>query len=59
MAGRGGIFKKRESVLLVIVPVDEYYGFKHIIKRLDPDAFVLTSDCYYATGAYKKDYIPF
>jgi len=59
IVNKRGIFTKKEGVLLAIVPVDEYYGFKHLLKKLDPNVFILTSDCYYTTGAYKKNYIPF
>jgi len=59
IVSKGGIFTKKEEVLMVIVPVDEYYGFKHLLKKIDPGVFILTSDCYYTTGARKKNYIPF
>jgi len=59
IVSKGGIFTKKEEILMVILPVDEYYGFKHLIKDLDPAAFILTSDCYHVKGGYKKNYIPF
>lgn len=46
-------------VLLVIVPTDKYYGFKHIIKNMDNKAFILTINCYGVTGGYKKQLISF
>jgi uncharacterized membrane-anchored protein YitT (DUF2179 family) len=59
MNGNGGIFTKRDSTLLVIVPFNMYYGFKHKILDYDPDAFILTHDCYAVSGGYKKHIIPF
>jgi len=59
MASKGGIFTNSQEVLLVIVPSDEYYGFKHMIKRIDQASFVLTADCYAVSGGHKKQLIPF
>ncbi|MDD2409336.1 MAG: YitT family protein [Bacilli bacterium] len=50
---------KNVPVLLVIVPTDKYYGFKHAIKNMDNKAFILTINCYGVTGGYKKQLIPF
>lgn len=59
ISSKGGIFTKKEPVLFVIVPSDRYYGFKHLIKKLDEKAFILTINCYAVTGGYKKRLIPF
>ena len=59
LVGQGGIFTKIEPVLLVIVPFDQYYGFKHLIKNIDQKAFMITSDCHDVSGGYKKKFLPF
>ena len=59
MSSKGGVFTKKEAVLLVIVPTDEYYGFKHLIKKFDAESFILTTNCYAVKGGYKKQLIPF
>ena len=59
IVSKGGVFTKRESMLLVIVPSDEYYGFKHLIKKFDNKAFILTNACYAVKGGYKKQLLPF
>lgn len=59
ITSRGGIFKKTDPTLLVIVPFDLYYGLKKIILKIDQEAFVATHDCYAVTGGYKKRIIPF
>ena len=56
---KGGIFTKKEAMLLVIVSIDDYYGFKHLIKRFDEEAFTMATDCYTVIGGYKKHIIPF
>ena len=59
MTSRGGFFSKKAPILLVIVPARKYYPFRHIITNIDNKAFVLTIDCYGATGGYKKSLLPF
>ena len=59
ISGRGGIFTKKMPVLLVIIPTDKYYGFKHLIKKIDNHAFILTINCYGVSGGYKRKLIPF
>ena len=59
MTSRGGFFSKKAPILLVIVPARKYYPFRHIITNIDNKAFVLTIDCYAATGGYKKSLLPF
>ena len=59
LSSNGGIFTKKESTLLVIVPFDVYYGFKHVVLGKDINAFIVTHDCYAVSGGYKKHIIPF
>ncbi len=59
LVGKGGITTKTTPVLLVIVPVDKYYGFKHLVKKIDKKAFILANDCYDVSGGYQKQIIPF
>lgn len=59
ITSNGGIFIKKDPTLLVIVPFNMYYGFKHTILDKDPNAFILAHDCYAVSGGYKKHIIPF
>lgn len=59
LVGKGGLFNNTEPLLLVIVPFDQYYGFKHLIKNMDPKASIITSDCHDVSGGYKKKFLPF
>ncbi len=56
---KGGILTKKEPILLVIIPFDQYYGLKDWIQKIDKKAFILTSDCYCVDGGYKKHLLPF
>jgi uncharacterized membrane-anchored protein YitT (DUF2179 family) len=59
VSSSGGIFSEKKTTLLVIVPFDAYYGFKHLVLKMDPEAFILTHDCYAVVGGFKKHIIPF
>lgn len=59
MSSKGGFISKNQTILLVIVPIEKYYGFKNIIKKIDDKAFLLTINCYGVSGGYKKQLIPF
>lgn len=59
ISSRGGIFTKKMPVILVIIPTEKYYGFKHLIKKIDNHAFLLTINCYGVSGGYKRQLIPF
>ena len=56
---RGGLLTGKRKMLFVIVSIDKYYGLKHLVKKMDENAFILTSNCYAVSGGYKKDIIPF
>ena len=56
---RCGFHKKTSPVIIVIVPTEKYYGFKHLIKQKDKKAFMLTINCYGVSGGYKKSFLPF
>lgn len=56
---KGGILTKTEPVIIVIVPTEQYYGFKYLIKEKDNKAFLLTLNCYGVSGGYKKSFFAF
>ena len=59
MGNLGGIFKKKEPILLVIVPYHSYHDLKEEIVRIDDKAFISSIDCYMVLGGYKNKVIPF
>ncbi len=46
----GGFLKKRDNVLLTVVPSREYFMATEGIKEIDPDAFFLVCDAYQVEG---------
>lgn len=59
MGNLGGIFKKKEPVLLVIVPYHSYHDLIEELIKIDPKAFITSLDCYMVLGGYKSKVIPF
>ena len=59
MDNLGGLFKKKEPVLFVIVPYHLYYELKDDILKIDENAFISSNDCYMVLGGYKNTILPF
>lgn len=48
--GRGGYTGNFKKVIMCIVPTSQYYLLKDNIKRIDPEAFFVTTDAYEVSG---------
>lgn len=59
IASKGGLFTKKEATLLMIVPFNLYYGLKHTVLDIDPNAFISAHNCYTVKGGHNKKIIPF
>lgn len=59
MGNLGGLFIKKDPILLVIVPYHTYLELKEKILQIDETAFITSYDCYMALGGYKKTILPF
>ena len=59
MGNKGGLFKKKDPILFVIIPYHSYYDLKEEILKEDPKAFISSLDCYMVYGGYKKTILPF
>ena len=59
IASKGGLFTKKEATLLIIVPFNLYYGLKHTVLDIDPNAFISAHNCYTVKGGHNKKIIPF
>ena len=46
----GGFLKRRDNVILTVVPSREYFQATEGIKTIDPDAFFLVCDAYQVEG---------
>ncbi len=50
----GAFTHKRKKMLMCVVPTEKYSLLKSAIKEIDPDAFIVVSDCYEVLGGTKK-----
>lgn len=48
--GRGGYTGNYKKVIMCIVPTSHYYLLKDNIKKIDPEAFFVTTDAYEVSG---------
>lgn len=51
LQGEGGYTKKKQSILMCIIPTKEYYRLKEAILQIDKDAFFIVTDAYEVLGA--------
>ena len=46
-------------MLMCVVPTEQYTLLKSAIKEIDPDAFIVVSDCYEVLGGTKRTRLSF
>ena len=50
----GAFSHKKKKILMCVVPTERYSMLKAAIKEVDPDAFIVVSDCYEVLGGTKR-----
>ncbi len=50
----GAFTHKKKKLLMCVVQTDKYSLLKSAVKEIDPDAFIVVSDCYEVLGGTKK-----
>lgn len=55
----GGYSKKTNDIIMCVIPTRDYYMFNNVIKKIDPKAFLIISDCYQVYGGHRKEKFPF
>lgn len=51
---KGAYSHKRKDMIMCVVPNDKYTLLKNAIHQIDPDAFIVVSDCYEVLGGTKR-----
>lgn len=54
VSSKGAYSHKKRTMLMCVVPTDKYTILKNEIKIIDPDAFIVVSDCYEVLGGTKR-----
>lgn len=55
----GAYSKKKYDMIMCVLPTRDYYMFKNVIQKIDPDAFFIITDCYEVYGGQRKEINPF
>ena len=55
----GAFSNKKMRMLMCVVPTDKYTLLKNAIKEVDPDAFIVVSDCYEVLGGTESKRLTF
>lgn len=55
----GGYSNKTNPMIMCVVPTTQYFLFKKLIQDVDPNAFIIISDCYEVYGGQRKEKFPF
>lgn len=55
----GAYSKKKYDMIMCVLPTRDYYMFKNVIQKIDPDAFFIITDCYEVYGGQRKEIKPF
>lgn len=51
--------KHGEDMIMCVINTSDYYMFNNIIQSIDPNAFIIISDCYEVYGGQRKKKFPF
>ena len=55
----GAFSHKKKRMLMCVVSTERYSLLKNAIKEIDPDAFIVVSDCYEVLGGTKRQLLDF
>ncbi len=55
----GAYSKKKYDMIMTVLPTKDYYMFKNVIQKIDPEAFFIITDCYEVYGGQRKENFPF
>lgn len=55
----GAYSKKKYDMIMCVLPTRDYYMFKNVIQKIDPEAFFIITDCYEVYGGQRKENFPF
>jgi len=55
----GGLFEKKKQLLLCVVHNAQYTKFKNNIIYMDPNAFIVSNNCYEVNGGKSFNLLPF
>jgi uncharacterized membrane-anchored protein YitT (DUF2179 family) len=54
-----GYSKSKTDVIMCVIHTKDYYLFKNVIEQVDPEAFIIITDCYEVYGGKRKEQFPY
>lgn len=55
MKTEGGYSNKDNNIIMCVISTKDYYMFRNVISKIDPQAFFIISDCYEVYGGQRKE----
>ena len=59
LKAEGGYTKSKRDVIMCVLHTKDYYMFKNVVQQIDPEAFIIITDCYEVYGGKRKEIFPF
>ena len=59
MKAEGGHSNENNDIIMSVLSTKDYYMFKNVIEKIDPQAFFIISDCYEVHGGRRREKFPF
>lgn len=59
MNTKGGYTNEPNNIIMCVIPTRDYYMFKNVLEKIDPEVFFIISDCYEVYGGIRKEKFPF
>lgn len=59
LKAEGGYTKNKRDVIMCVLHTKDYYMFKNVVQQIDPEAFIIITDCYEVYGGKRKESFPF
>lgn len=55
----GGYSKAKYDMIMCVINTKDYFMFKNVVQKIDPEAFFIITDCYEVYGGKRKETFPF
>lgn len=55
LKAEGGHSKSRNDLIMCVISTKDYYMFKNVVQQVDPEAFIIITDCYEVYGGKRKE----
>lgn len=59
LKAEGGYSKQKKDMIMCVINNKDYYMFKNVVEQIDPECFIIITDCYEVYGGKRKETFPF